>query len=567
MADQPTFKLVIIDDEGKSTVVPLTRNDYSVGRQEGNVIRLTERNVSRKHARLEKSNGKFIIDDLESYNGVLVNNDRVKGKKTLNSGDSIQIGDYRLVFREITGADTEESVIVKESMVRPPAPRVATALPGEKPKLIIINGPRPGQIINLEDGETIVGRSENAEIEVDEASVSREHAKFILKETYCQILDMGSSNGIKINGIQTKEHFLSHGDTIEMGNILIRFIAAGAWDLLLEQLQQQEAMAAAPAWKKPAYIAIPFIFIGLAVIAGVVYLLSIGAHRPPSNKLPGELKGSAQNGMDVTNVDMLIREAQKHYDEFNWKDAIRYSADALQFEPSNEKALKIKERATRELENQPVFERALENLSEQQWETAYRTFAQLSLDSAYRTKPEFQLAITKFLEKIYAEMNESQKNQQWEVVEEKALIIHSIPEASKWYQKEADKFLKLVRKELKKDVMVSHVSKPPKGSKKDKGTSIEETKEKIAPEPIPAGSVDPIAEARKAILAGDQLKCIKILEKAKTTQMTLKMLATCYKAAGNRDRYYHILERYISKYPSAPDAEKFRSILKSAGKL
>jgi len=45
-------KLIIEDDEGKAVVVPLIREEISIGRQEGNTIRLTERNVSRRHARL-----------------------------------------------------------------------------------------------------------------------------------------------------------------------------------------------------------------------------------------------------------------------------------------------------------------------------------------------------------------------------------------------------------------------------------------------------------------------------------------------------------------------------------
>jgi pSer/pThr/pTyr-binding forkhead associated (FHA) protein len=562
MAELPSFKLIIVDDEGKSTVVPLTRIEYSIGRQEGNVIRLTERNVSRKHGRLYKENGKFVIEDLKSYNGVFVNNERIKDKVLLKSGDSMQIGDYRLVFREITGVETEDSVIVRE-MVRPPLPRVASALPGERPKLIIINGPKPGQIINLEEGETILGRSENATVIIDEASVSREHGKIVLKESYCQILDLGSSNGVKINGVQIKEHYLSHGDTIELGNILIRFIAAGAWDLLLEQLQQQEALAAAPGWRKPAYIAIPFILVGVAVLGGVVYLLSAG-QRPSNNDKTGiELGASEQKGLDkITNVDELIRGAQKNYDQLKWRDAINYAAKALQYEPSNEKALKIKERATRELENQPIFEEGLNALKAQQWETAYRTFARLSLDSAYRTKPEFQKAITKFLDQLQEEMARAYSNHDLGAVEEKALIIDSIPEASEWHKSEARKYAQLIKKEMKKDTGggAGAESGPKEKKKKKDGTEVVE-------EETSAGTGDPVEEARKAILAGDQLKCIKILEKAKTSQMTLKLLATCYKAAGNMDRYFHILERYISKYPTAPDAEKFRTILKQAGKL
>ena len=58
------FKLSIEDDEGKTTVVPLARDEMTVGRLEGNTIRLTERNVSRKHARLSRQNGALFIEDL-----------------------------------------------------------------------------------------------------------------------------------------------------------------------------------------------------------------------------------------------------------------------------------------------------------------------------------------------------------------------------------------------------------------------------------------------------------------------------------------------------------------------
>jgi len=67
------MKLIIEDDEGRKTVVPLVREEITIGRQDGNTIRLTERNVSRRHARLVKENGNVVIEDLGSYNGVRVN--------------------------------------------------------------------------------------------------------------------------------------------------------------------------------------------------------------------------------------------------------------------------------------------------------------------------------------------------------------------------------------------------------------------------------------------------------------------------------------------------------------
>src|SRR6266702_44349 len=98
------FKLVIQDDEGKTTVVPLIRDEITIGRKEGNTIRLTERNVSRRHARILKSNGSVYVEDLESYNGVKVNGQRIQGRVPVTEQDRIQIGDYLLELRVDRGA-------------------------------------------------------------------------------------------------------------------------------------------------------------------------------------------------------------------------------------------------------------------------------------------------------------------------------------------------------------------------------------------------------------------------------------------------------------------------------
>src|SRR5689334_5146881 len=93
------FKLIIEDDEGKTTVVPLTRDEITIGRKEGNTIRLTERNVSRRHAKLLRSNGAVFIEDMESFNGIKVNGTRIAGKVPVREGDRIEIGDYHLALK------------------------------------------------------------------------------------------------------------------------------------------------------------------------------------------------------------------------------------------------------------------------------------------------------------------------------------------------------------------------------------------------------------------------------------------------------------------------------------
>ena len=87
------YKLIIEDDEGHTTVVPLVKDEITIGRKEGNTIRLTERNVSRHHARLIRSNGTVFIEDLDSYNGVKVNGGKISARTTIREGDLVEIMD------------------------------------------------------------------------------------------------------------------------------------------------------------------------------------------------------------------------------------------------------------------------------------------------------------------------------------------------------------------------------------------------------------------------------------------------------------------------------------------
>ena len=92
------LRLIIEDEEGATTIVPLGEEEVTIGREPGNTIQLTEQNVSRQHARLTQSSDGWVIEDLDSYNGVKVNGVLVEGSVTLNEGDVVQIGDYHLAL-------------------------------------------------------------------------------------------------------------------------------------------------------------------------------------------------------------------------------------------------------------------------------------------------------------------------------------------------------------------------------------------------------------------------------------------------------------------------------------
>ena len=123
------FKLTIEDDEGKTTVVPLARDEITIGRLEGNTIRLTERNVSRRHARLVRQNGALYIEDLSSFTGVRVNGAKIATATPLREGDEVQIGDYRhgAARRAHHGAITDRAAI-GDRPTMPSIPAVAAPM-------------------------------------------------------------------------------------------------------------------------------------------------------------------------------------------------------------------------------------------------------------------------------------------------------------------------------------------------------------------------------------------------------------------------------------------------------
>jgi hypothetical protein len=74
-----------------------------------------------------------------------------------------------------------------------------------------------------ERGATI-GRSRACEIVVDDAGVSRRHAEIRLGPDGWRLHDLGSTNGVSVDGVLLEvAHLLSDGERIELGSTVLRF--------------------------------------------------------------------------------------------------------------------------------------------------------------------------------------------------------------------------------------------------------------------------------------------------------------------------------------------------------
>ncbi len=85
--------------------IGLSGEELAIGRTAANDIRLTDPSVSSQHAIIRRKDGRWHIQDLDSYKGVRVNKRKCRSR-TLNSGDIIHIGEVRFVFYDKTGEAT-----------------------------------------------------------------------------------------------------------------------------------------------------------------------------------------------------------------------------------------------------------------------------------------------------------------------------------------------------------------------------------------------------------------------------------------------------------------------------
>jgi hypothetical protein len=80
----------------------------------------------------------------------------------------------------------------------------------------------------VEIGETalVIGRMPECDVPLSDPNVSRRHAEVRRQGTGFVVVDLGSTNGTRVNGAQVKERLLNNGDEITVGASKLRFEAS-----------------------------------------------------------------------------------------------------------------------------------------------------------------------------------------------------------------------------------------------------------------------------------------------------------------------------------------------------
>ncbi|WP_372777406.1 FHA domain-containing protein [Litorivivens sp.] len=242
-------------------------NEFTVGREDGCALVLSEPHVSRRHAAFLIKDDKLYLQDTGSANGTFVNDHRIN-VVVLKAGDIVRFdaARYEVVqaeaapesqtetagqkpaepevaagtpaeaapsskagsakFDPVKAAEASEGVVTFERNARVSKPEPASPSPSASlplASLLVSGGAVVGLRFALGEGLSRIGRDPGCEIRLDARAVSSLHAELECVDGRWYLRDCDSSNGVLHNGRKVTEVELVDGDQLTLGDVELIF--------------------------------------------------------------------------------------------------------------------------------------------------------------------------------------------------------------------------------------------------------------------------------------------------------------------------------------------------------
>lgn len=204
--------------------------------------------VSRRHAEIRRSNGNFIIHDNGSFNGTLVNEQRISAPTPLYHDDRIELGlggpvikfnapaqiaprgasvagqrgldsNQRINLENLPVENSSKTMVVNLGNITPSGGQSKSAVAAE-----------PSLLMSLTFGnknELKIGRDAASDISLDGLQISNRHAQLTRTNAGIYIEDQNSTNGVYVNGKRVSRQILTPEDAAQIGSFQIRVDGAG----------------------------------------------------------------------------------------------------------------------------------------------------------------------------------------------------------------------------------------------------------------------------------------------------------------------------------------------------
>jgi ABC-type multidrug transport system ATPase subunit/pSer/pThr/pTyr-binding forkhead associated (FHA) protein len=244
---RPTTKARLeFKDAKNAATFDLNGNEVWLGRDSSCSVSFQESDVmvSRRHAKIRYIDGEYIVEDNNSFNGTLVNEQRIAAPTPLYDNDEIRLGIGGPVLRfvgsgrtapsgsslpgqrsiavsQLSAAQLSEQAISSRTMVL----QAGAGVSAHRGR----NSSEPQLLMSLAFGdksELTIGRDDRNDIKLDGLQISNRHARLVRNAAGVVIEDLNSTNGVYVNGNRVSRQAISATDRVQIGSFLILADAA-----------------------------------------------------------------------------------------------------------------------------------------------------------------------------------------------------------------------------------------------------------------------------------------------------------------------------------------------------
>ncbi|HEX8143745.1 MAG TPA: FHA domain-containing protein [Pyrinomonadaceae bacterium] len=254
---QPAFIEIVRSATGQLERIQVTKDLTMLGRDPATdvAIEASAAVVSRRHAEIQRRDGQFVLFDKGSFNGTLLNDQRITTPTPLYDGDRIQLGMGGPILRFVAPshpAPAGAQHAGQRAVAGVGAPAVAPVAPISGPlaevagmhTMVVKSGsgslqpqkpaigggggaqPQPQLLMQLGFNgkqQLTIGRAPDNDIHLDGLQISNHHARILNSGGQIIIEDVGSTNGVYVNGARiTGRQSVQNRDIVQVGPFVLQ---------------------------------------------------------------------------------------------------------------------------------------------------------------------------------------------------------------------------------------------------------------------------------------------------------------------------------------------------------
>jgi len=231
-------KLTLLIGRKAMQVYDLDKETILIGREDDVDIVIDNPSVSRKHAQIRKEGPGWVVEDLGSSNGTFLHGEKITSAKPVKEGDEIGFGKFSVVFGKAVG-DAVDQVAAK-----PAAKPVVTDAAGgtmqikshevkellkdserkRRAHLQWESGGRKGTHYLSDSPAVLFGTDELCDVKVPAGP--KHHLLITRGKDGYEARNLGGMfASMKVAGKTTKRAALKDGDVVQMGGLVVNYVA------------------------------------------------------------------------------------------------------------------------------------------------------------------------------------------------------------------------------------------------------------------------------------------------------------------------------------------------------